>query len=269
MAPESRAGGGAGFDDVSGLDLLVADLRLLGSAGESSAGEVDAVAVAVLTRLAAAPPAAVRRRDRARRSVAAWFARRRRRLAVAVVVVVLALTGVPAVRAAVADWFGFAGVRVRLSPEPRPSASVAPPPTAGAGSLAEARRLVAFVPLVPAALGPPDGVEVSSDRRVLSMTWTDPVAGVVRLDQFDGGLDYTFAKTASGVEFTSVGRDSALWFERPHEVVWLADDVARRQPPRLAGHTLIWEWGGTTLRLEGDLTLERARAVAESAQPVF
>jgi hypothetical protein len=125
---------------------------------------------------------------------------------------------------------------------------------------------VRFEPLLPAALGPPQGVEVSSDRRVLSMSWTDPDAGVIRLDQFDGRLDYTFAKTASGVQFTEVAGSFALWFERPHEVVVLAaDGTPRTETARLAGHTLIWEQGEVTLRLEGDIGLQRATAIAGSA----
>jgi hypothetical protein len=260
--------------EPDGIDVLVADLRALAPVGEPEVGEADAVTAAVMARLAVAPPVPAPSRGRALPAAAAawsarWFARRRRRLAVAVVVVVLALTGVPAVRAAVADWFGFAGVRVRLSPEPRPTASPAPPSPVAPGSVAQARRLVAFVPLVPAALGPPDGVEVSADRKVLSLTWTDPAAGVVRLDEFDGSMDYGLAKTAPDVEFVTVGRDTALWFDRPHEVGWMVGDKSRQEPPRLAGHTLIWERGGTTLRLEGDLTLERAVAIAESAERVF
>ena len=39
-------------------------------------------------------------------------------------------------------------------------------------------------------------------------------------------------------------------------------------PARLAGHTLIWSDGVTTLRLEGDLTLERAVEIAESSATV-
>ena len=270
MAREPRA-------DGSGFETLVADLRALGPVAEPAAGEVDALEAAVLARLATAPPPRPAPRPALRAApgrarwadVGAWFARRRRRLAVALVVVLLALTGVPAVRAAVADWFGFHGVRVRLAPEPRPTASPAPPPPVRPGSVAGARRLVAFVPLVPSALGPPDGVEVSGDRQVLSLSWSDPAAGVVRLDEFDGAMDYGLAKRSTDVEFVTVDGASALWFARPHEVGWMVGDEARTQPPRLAGHTLIWERSGTTLRLEGDLPLERALAIAESAERVF
>jgi len=260
--------------EPDGFDVLVSDLRALAPAAAPGAGEADAVTAAVMARLAAAPSAPAPARGRARwGDVAAWFARRRRRLAVALVVVLLALTGVPAVRAAVADWFGFAGVKVKLTPEPRssssPLATPSPPPSVAPGRLAAVRHLVAFVPRLPAALGPPDGVEVSADRKVLSMSWNDPAAGVVRLDEFDGGLDYGFAKTAPGAEYLDVGGYGGLWFEQPHEVVWLLGETSRHDPPRLAGHTLIWEQGGTTLRLEGDLTRERAVAIAESAVPVF
>jgi hypothetical protein len=44
-----------------------------------------------------------------------------------------------------------------------------------------------------------------------------------------------------------------------------ADGTKRTETARLAGHTLIWEHGTTALRLEGDLTLDRAIQIAESA----
>jgi hypothetical protein len=198
-------------------------------------------------------------------------ARRRRRVLIAVAVVLVAFLGVPGVRAAVLDWFTFDGVSVRIHPVPGPSmTSVPPPPTArGTASLDRARGLVRFQPVVLTAFGPPQGVEVSADRRLLSLSWTDPVDGTIRLDQFDGRLDYLFAKTAPGVEFTTVHGESALWFEKPHEVVVLdAAGKPRTETARLAGHTLIWEEGGTVLRLEGGFTRERAIEIAESAEPL-
>jgi hypothetical protein len=82
-------------------------------------------------------------------------------------------------------------------------------------------------------------------------------------------LDYTFSKRAHGIEFTSVAGSSAIWFNEPHSVVVLnKDGTARTETARLAGHTLIWEHGGTTLRLEGDVNLERAVEIAASAKPV-
>lgn len=122
----------------------------------------------------------------------------------------LALLAAPPVRAEVAEWLGFAGVQVRLDPEsPSRSAAAPPPPRApGDTPLVEASALVAFSPVVPALLGAPDGVEVSADRRILSMTW-DTDSGVVRIDQIDAGLDYAMAKTASDVTYTEVAGETA------------------------------------------------------------
>ena len=61
----------------------------------------------------------------------------------------------------------------------------------------------------------------------------------------------------------------ALWFEEPHEVALLEPDGTRvTHSARLAGHTLIWQEGEVTLRLEGDVDLGRAQEIAESTVPV-
>jgi len=249
-------------------DALVAELVDLGR--DLPRPEVGAgLATAVLDRLADAPtPAAaptngvgarLRRLGEATR-------RHRRRTAVAVAAVLLSLLAAPPVRAAVADWFGFAGVRVERGDGPG-TATAPPPPTVGAETpLDEAARQVGFTPALPAALGAPQGVEVSADRRLLSLSWSGGPDGTVRLDEFDARLDYTFAKNSPGAEFVAVAGDFALWFDEPHDVVVLnPDGTPRRETARLAGHTLIWMHGGTTMRLEGDLTKQRALEIAASA----
>lgn len=235
-------------------DVLVADLVALGRTVPTR--PVDDAFVRRVTREATA--AAPAPRTAPSRRVQATVA--------AVVAVVVGAIAVPPVRAAVADLFGFGGVLVREEPGPAPS-TAPPPPTATSDlSLDEAADLVAFRPAVPTALGDPDGVEVSADRRVLSMTWeTDD--GTVRLDQIGARLDYAFAKSATGVEFVTVAGDFALWFAEPHEVVVLEPDgTQRRESARLAGHTLIWTRGEVTMRLEGDLTQQQALDVAGSVQ---
>ncbi|MBA2769326.1 MAG: hypothetical protein H0U35_09395 [Sporichthyaceae bacterium] len=248
-------------------DALVADLAALGRELPSQRESATRVSVAVMARISDSEPVTASRPRLLGRT--AQVVARRRRVVVVVTAVVLAALGTPPVRAAVADWFSFAGVGVRLGSTPSPSVG-SPPPTVAAGlSLEAARRLVAFEPLVPTTLGAPEGVAVSSDRRLLSMSWTDTRYGLVRLDEFEGRLDYVFAKTAPDVEFTSVNGSFALWFDRPHEVVVLdADGTRRTETARLAGHTLIWEHGESTLRIEGDLTLAQARQVAGSAATI-
>lgn len=254
-----------------GHESLVADLAALGRSlprPEPSGRLTDAV----LARVGDLPPPEAGRVHRLERRLAELVAGRRRRAVAVAAAVLMALLATPAVRAEVADWLGFAGVSVRLdptyNPTPDPSGAVSPPAADGRSPLGEARRLVGFEPVVLAELGPPQRVQVSEDRRLLSMSWTVEGVGVVRLDQLDGRLDYGLAKTAPGVEFTEVAGAFALWFDEPHEVVVLDADGARRtETARLAGHTLIWEHGDTALRLEGDLTLARAVAIAESAVP--
>ena len=252
-------------------DALAAELVTLGRALPRPEPVAHLVRAVTARLVDAAPPATRTPLDRLRARAADTFSRRRRQAAVVVTAVLLALLAAPPVRAAVADWFAFAGIIVRDDPAPSGSPSLAPPPpsVAATTTLGEAKSLVAFDPVVPAALGPPQGVEVSADRRVLSMSWTDRADGVVRLDQFDGRLDFGFAKTARDVRFTEVAGSSALWFEQPHDIVVLnRDGTPRTETARRAGHTLVWEHGVTTLRLEGDIDLARAVEIAESVTPV-
>lgn len=249
-----------GDTDDAARAVLVDDLgALAGGVPALSPAASAALADAVLARL---PDARPEQRGTPLR-------RRLLTVAVAAVAVLAALLAAPPVRAAVAEWFGFGGVRVRITPTPAPT-SAPPPPTASAGaSLADARAVLGTAPLVPAELGAPGGVEVSADRRRVSMSWTGGRDGTVRLDQWAAGLDGLAAKTATGVRFTTVDGNFALWFDAPHTVVLATDDHGgtRTEPPRLAGHTLIWQAGRLTLRLEGDLTLERATEIASSARP--
>jgi hypothetical protein len=251
---------------------LVAELRALGGLVRDPApAATAAMADAVLARLPRAAVAAgrpARRAGRVADAVRLVLAGRRRRAVALVVVLLLALVGAPPVRASVAEWFGFGGVRVRIDPRPQPSGAP-PPPTVSAGtSLAGAAAAVGFAPLVPEELGPPDAVEVSAGRRLVSMSWSDGADGTLRLDQFAAPLDGLFAKTAPGAQYTTVGDAFALWFDGPHEVLLLEPDgTTRTQPPRLAGRTLVWQTAALTLRLEGDLPLGRARQIAASAVP--
>jgi hypothetical protein len=250
-------------------DALAAELVALGRALPQPDTAPRLVRV-VTARLAdAAPPATSTSLDLLRARAADTFSRRRRQAAVVLTAVLLALLAAPPVRAAVADWFGFAGVIVRHDPTPSGSRASPPPSVAATTTLGEATTLVTFRPVMPAALGPPHGVEVSADRRVLSMSWTGGHDGAVRVDQFAARLDYAFAKSSPTVHFTEVAGASALWFEDPHEVVLLnADGTRRIETARLAGHTLIWEHGSTTVRLEADVSLGRAIEIAESVVPV-
>jgi hypothetical protein len=236
---------------ADGDEQLLVELRMLGRSAMPAAADPERMAAAVVAALPT---------PRESRLTG-------RRLALVAVALLVALLAVPPVRAAVAEWLGFGGVRVELGD---PGAGNAPPPPAAIGrsDLEEAAGRVTFAVLTPRRLGPPTGVEVAPDGRMVSMTWVVD-GSVVRLDQFDGTLDFAMAKRSPGVQYAAVRPVDALWFEEPHEVVLLEPDGSRRaETARLAGHTLIWPRGRTTLRLEGDLALAEAVAIAESAAPV-
>lgn len=248
-------------------ELLVEELRALGRslptpdvAPELTAAVMDRVA---LVEPVERPSWLRQRWARARLLWANWVWQGWRRVVAIALVVLAGLLAAPPVRATVADWFGIGGVVVRPMPGPGPS-EAPPPPTAGTGlTLAEAGKLAGFVPLVPSALGKPDGIEVSADRRVVSMSWGSG-AGTIRLDQLEDRLSPYFEKQLHGTfELTRKG----FWFETPHELhIVDSRGEARTEPPRTAGRTLVWTAPGRTLRLEGALTKNRALAIADSAR---
>jgi hypothetical protein len=138
-------------------------------------------------------------------------------------------------------------------------------PAASTGTdLDRAAARAGFAPVVPSALGDPDGVEVSTDRLVVSLSWSTG-HGTVRLDQFRGDVEPLFWKTTDeAARVTVAGRD-ALWLPTAHRVeVVSGDGSVRRIPSRLAAPTLLWVVGDLTLRLEGDLRLAEAMEVAQS-----
>ncbi len=247
---------------MSPYDDLVRDLEALGGSVQPPA--TPALRSSVLERVAELPTPTTRRTQRWWLVLAQVLRTGRRWIGALVLALLVGLAATPPVRATIADWFGFAGVKVEQGPDLGDDAP-APPEVEGDTSLQEAADAVGFAPLVPAELGAPEAVEVSADRRMVSLGWTTD-AGPVRLDQFDGRLDFTIAKTSPGVVYAAVDGRDALWFDRPHEVVVLDERGNRREESaRLAGHTLIWPVGDLTMRLEGDLTLERAVEIAESA----
>lgn len=253
-------------------DALAAELRELGRQVTVEAHD-EGLVTQVMARVAAEPaPRAPGRlawwAERGQRT-RDWFRGRKKAVAAALAALLIGLAATPPVRAAMAEWFGFGGVIVREDPAPAPSIAP-PPPAAESGlSLTQAVDLVAFTPVLPSALGRPDGVEVSGDRRVLSLTWSDSSPGALRLDQFDGTLAPVMAKLAHDATLFDVAGTQYLWFAEPHEVVVLdLDGTERTESARLAGNTLIWERSGMTLRLEGDLSREHAVVIARSVRVV-
>jgi hypothetical protein len=165
------------------------------------------------------------------------------------------------VGATLREWIGFHGVGVTSDDPVTGTPTV---PRASGGTLGRAAAAAGFTPLVPAELGQPEGVEVSDDGAVVSLSWTTE-DGTLRLDQFEGGVEPLFWKSAPEASHVTVSGHAALWLPTAHRVsVVDGDGDVRHLPSRLAAPTLVWLHGDLTLRLEGDLDLAAATRIAES-----
>lgn len=202
--------------------------------------------------------AAVMARVRATRPHARW-----RRWAAGLLLGLLgAGVVVSPVGATLREWLGFHGVGVTSDDPVTGTPTV--PAASGGTSLDRAAAVAGFTPLVPAELGPPEGVEVSDDGAVVSLSWTTE-DGTLRLDQFEGGVDPLFWKSAPEASHVTVSGQAALWLPTAHRVTVVdGDGDVRHLPSRLSAPTLVWLSGELTLRLEGDLDLAAATRIAES-----
>lgn len=219
-------------------EQLVDELRALGRSVVQPP-VADGLTTAVLDRIAGTP---VRRRLRDR-----W-----RALLALLGVLLVGAAVAPPVRAVVAEWLNIGGVEARpVGSGP----STAPGPPAVTGKVADPARLAGFVPVVPGALGEPDGL--SADQRLVAMSWQTP-HGTVRLEQFRGQVSPLYVKKYySGLEHVQVGAAEGFWFSTPHELV-VEEPGGTERRERIAGPTLVWVYAGLTFRLEG---LEKDRAV--------
>ena len=196
-------------------------------------------------------------------------------LIIAVLIIGLALT--PPVRAVVRQWLQLGGVVIRTAPPPvtgatpAPSATPAPPPRTGRTvTLPQARRLVTFPIGVPAELGP-SGPDLGLRRPAGRLDGLGaPSPGPLHLDQFDGEISWVFVKQArEQLTFVDVAGQDAVWFAEPHPIAYIdSAGVEHTEQARMAGPCLVWQRtvGGrmVTLRLEGQLTMDRAISIAES-----
>ncbi|SEQ20018.1 hypothetical protein SAMN05216188_102378 [Lentzea xinjiangensis] len=159
----------------------------------------------------------------------------------------------PAVRAGVRNLLEFAGVEFRT----QPPASTAPPLPSQEVSLDAAGRLLPFEIHLPAALDRPEKVTVH-EGRFATLHYRH-----VTLDQFDGTIQPVLGKLVHGEGVERIG--DKVWIPHPHEIFYIDREGRWHQErPHGAGQTLIWQRGQVTMRLEGDLTRQRALEISES-----
>ncbi|MFS8104181.1 hypothetical protein LFM09_44420 [Lentzea alba] len=160
----------------------------------------------------------------------------------------------PAVRAGVQNLLEFAGVEFRTeAPQ-----NVAPPLPSQEVSLDEARKQMPFEIHLPKELGQPDKITVHEGRFVTLHY------GNLRLDQFDGTIRSAIGKLIHGEGVEQVG--DKVWIPSPHRIFYIDRNGEWRNagPHGTAGQTLVWQRDQVTMRLEGDLTKERALKISES-----
>jgi hypothetical protein len=70
---------------------------------------------------------------------------------------------------------------------------------------------------------------------------------------------------ATSIEEVTVSGAPALWIVGDHPLYFVGNGRIDMQPARIVeGHVLIWQRDGVTYRLESELGLEEAVALAES-----
>jgi hypothetical protein len=232
--------------------------------------ETPDLAAAVQGRLAAPP-----RRRR-------WLDRPAWQLAVAATALVSAVVmAVPPARSAVLDWLGFGSVRITRE-EPQPSrfgqALVLGDPV----TLERARREADFPVLVPEEVGEPDAVYLDEHpamgprvdllyrARPGLPTSSNTGAGllITEFRAIASPLIEKSAGTGATIERLTVDGDPAFFISgAPHGFAYLDPDSqnANFEEQRLAGNTLLVERSdGVLLRVEADISRERAVEIAES-----
>jgi hypothetical protein len=199
----------------------------------------------------------------------------RRRLAwalLALLVIVAGLAAVEPVRAWVAEILRLGAVRI-ISPAPQPTRTPIPVHLGWGGqtSLAEAAAELPFavqLPTQPADLGMPHAAYLQDlNGPALLLVWMDPAQPRrVRLTLHALSSEaLAYKMDPPTVEETEVNGQPALWTTGPYIVALRSGEwVAERL---VAGHVLIWSADDVTYRLESDLSLAEAVAIAESLQP--
>jgi hypothetical protein len=276
---------------TSGLDLD-AGLRDLGTVLAAPA-PASSLAERVRARLEAERPRraavpwwlTIRGRERGGREGGGHAPRLGRSLLLAAAAILLIAAAVTA-----AIGYGLPGIRILFGPPPSiaPSQSApasgapgAPGATLGLGtpvSLDEARELVDFEIVLPdgAGIGPPDAVYLAGDR--LALAWgPDPALPgtaheglgllLVEIDaRIDGERIEKLIHSGTLVEAVEVDGAPGYWLagER-HLLAYIGPDGTPIEDSiRAVGNTLLWTRDGVTYRLEGELTRDRALALAET-----
>jgi hypothetical protein len=232
--------------------------------------ETPDLAEAVLARLA--EPARPRRRP-AWRPVLAYA------LAVLLAGFAITMAASPDARSAVLEWLGLKSVEVQRR---EPTAPPPTPGTLGSGlglgtpvSLAEARERSPFLSLPTArGLGRPDAVYLGGDSVSLvygeraGYARADATGAALLVQEFRARVGPFIQKTlgeGARLERLRVDGAPAYFIVGAHGFAYEREGGVDYEDQRLAGNTLLVERpDGLLLRIEGEITRDRAVAIAQS-----
>ena len=181
-----------------------------------------------------------------------------------------AVLAVPPARTAVFDWLGIGGVsvsRVETLPETRLLSEV------GLGertTLERARREAPWL-VEPdyGELGRPDEVYVSREvpgGQVAFLWGTKDDVRLLMTQSPGEAIAEKMLAERTNAERVEVNGLPGIWFSGPPHVFMYRDEDGqiREETARLAGNTLLWQYGALTVRIEGDLSKEEALEIATS-----
>jgi hypothetical protein len=203
--------------------------------------------------------------------------------AAAVALLVGTLLAVRSTREAIAGFLGLAveGERIEVLPPPPagPAIDELPPPLvieayADPITLAEAEELIGFAPALPPDLEPAGVYFI----RYLPAGWQEAFARptlVVRYDGFDLWQTSSDSFVGKGLVYdgdavvtsTNVNGAEAYWITGGPRLVTIFSPSGERlvgSTRTVEANTLVWAAEGRYFRIEGDLELPEALAVAES-----
>jgi len=210
---------------------------------------------------------AVHDRIAAPRRGMAW--RRALKVAAAgLLVALIAVLAVPDWRARALDWLQIGAVRLVDETE-TPAATVTPLESVlvlpGRTTLENAQAAVDFPIRLPARLPAPDAVSVQhSPYPLVVLVWLEADAPPLSVHQIDT-RNVVIKGYTGAIERVEVNGAEGVWLSGPHNLDILPGDntLIRRY---VESHVLLWEENGITYRVEGDLALDEAVAIAESLE---
>jgi hypothetical protein len=195
------------------------------------------------------------------------------RMAAAILILLAGLMAIPPARAAILDFLHIGAIQIEITDNP-PTSEL--PRTLqdleGAMTLAEAQEIMRFDLRLPPAYGEPDYVYANQPaEQTAILVWVapgDPQQVILTL--YEIGLPQNavmYNKNVKVAQNAEVNGFPARWIDAPHVLEIIDPAYLNSKPPILVNaNVLIWYDNRLTYRLETDLSIEEAVAIAESLE---